>query len=167
VSKHLSGKAVLGAVALSIAFILGSSIYVYALGDYVSLGDSKYVGVDLRIDKINTQPRNFVIVLASVKITNHGESDIDVHVVRVSAYSDPDPGATLYGEETKENVLIPALSVKVVRMNVKIYHWADFLKDDSVYALSYISWTHFGSTNERIDMTVFDMTDYAAMLGLL
>lgn len=131
--------------------ILASSAVVYAVsGTYADVYLDDNLDVDLRIVKVNPNPKNFAIVLASVRMRNLSPSDITVHLFLVKAFNAPDLSVK-YGEDSATNLLIPAHSVIVKNFNIKVQNYSQLMLDDDVFVQTLIQWTHYGTWFERID----------------
>lgn len=175
-SKRSVRKITFVGIALGLSFILVSSIYVYGLStSYTKVYDGPYFDVDLRIDKINPRPpvptprppHLFSLVTCSVKVVSEPGSDIEVHEFSVRAYSQPPEqlGSKKFGESTVYDMLIPAGQTTVFKLKVRVTYWMDFKNANEVWVISYIKWTHFGETYERVDTKFIDIAGWMGLLG--
>lgn len=151
-SAHRLGRTfTYASMGLAIAVILATSAVVYAVSaGYENVYDDANLDVDLRIVKVNPNPKNFAIVLASVRMRNLSPSDIVVQLFSVKAFNGPDR-TMKYGEDAATNLLIPAHSVLVKNFNVKVQNYTYLIQDEDVFVQTLIQWTHFGTTYERVD----------------
>src|SRR6266545_1858156 len=154
--KPLSRRVAYVGVALAMAFVIGSSAYVYAFyTDYFTVFNDSNLKVDLRIESINTNPQRQAIVVASIKIQNKSPSDITVLLFAVKVWNAPTE-TRLYGADNRSSVLLHAQDTRIIKQNAKVLNYPAFLadlkgtsrtdvdQDGKVFVLVHIQWTHFG-----------------------
>ncbi len=162
-------------VAVSMTFVFGTAMLTYVqaannpdsslwLEIYGEEGQENLY-VKLKIHGYSLH-KDFAIFHYILSVENGYSEDINVTQIWVSAWSGPMNGANngdpsvMYGEDSKEDVDIPALEVETFRLNHKAYNYDKLFEDDRVYVYYYVYWMHGTENHFKSGWVPVDAEDY-------